>query len=111
MPFQIKSEAFQIKTDIEVHYDIDWAIHALNVLNWIIGLVIWIVVTFTICYYLGLWKGLIAPEFIPSDLPIITYLTTVLLFIPIIINRVAIKDLTSKNDNTPCTVWGIMSGE
>lgn len=109
MTFQIKSESFQIPAS-KGHYSIDWAISALKLLNLLIGVIIWIILTFVISYYLGLTKGLIDPSLIPSDVPSLTMITLILLSIPVVINRVAITDLSS-NANNPTSMWDIVTGD
>jgi hypothetical protein len=109
MTFQLKGEAFQIPVS-KGHYSIDWAISALKLLNLLIGMIIFVILTFDISYYLGMTKGLIDPALIPPDLPALTTITILMLFTPMVINRVAIADLSS-NTNTPVSVWDIVTGE
>lgn len=109
MTFQLKGESFQIPAS-KGHYSVDWAISALKLVNLAIGLIIWAILTFVISYYLGVTKGLIDPPLPPQDIPSYTMITLILLFIPIVINRVAITDLSS-NANSPTSMWDIIRGE
>jgi hypothetical protein len=114
MAFQIKG-TYQIRADTTGHYNIEWAITALKLLNLFIGLLIWVIVTFVICHYI--WEGIgfstsfVDPAFIPPDLVSTSVMSIILLFIPVVINRVAINDLKSRNTDNPTTIGKIITGD